>query len=214
MRKRLTLALAIVVVFAMGATAATIQSHDQLFTDVPESHTHVNDIHWAAENGIIFGYQGAGGTFESGNTYGPGDPITRAQAASVLHRYHQRFGGSGGAEGPAGPQGPQGPQGPAGPAGAAGVAGYEVHNREARFGPGAVKVSVSCPEGTVALGGGFASDAGDTASLNITTSQPIYVGPGDTSGWEVAGTFDAEKGKVNVKAWVTCAQVGQASNSN
>ena len=106
LKKKTIIASAIVLAFATGATAATTLAHQDLFTDVPETHTHRTAIHWAADNGIIYGDLGAGATFEDGNTFGPSDYTTRGQLASILKRYHDRFGGSGG-----GTEGPQGPQG-------------------------------------------------------------------------------------------------------
>lgn len=44
-------------------------------------HTHEDAIRWAASEGIVEGY--------TGGRFRPNEPITRAQMAAMLHRYHQ-----------------------------------------------------------------------------------------------------------------------------
>lgn len=101
----------------IGAVAYGQELLDHVFSDVPDTHTHAADIEWAAANGLIFGY--------GDGTFGPEDPVTRAQVTTMIRRYEENLGGSGGGQGPAGPAGPQGPAGPAGPAGPQGPAGSE-----------------------------------------------------------------------------------------
>lgn len=124
--------------------------------------------------------------------------------------------GQDGARGPVGPQGPQGeqgeagPQGPAGPAGAAGapgkdgVSGYVIEGPEARWSNGAGTTTASCPDGKVALGGGFTVQGIRGGDAVVKTSQPVYVSQTNASGWQVSGVAT---GEANVKAWVICASV-------
>ena len=49
------------------------------FSDVANGAWYADPVAWAAENGIVAG-------FEDG-TFGPNDPITREQMASILYRY-------------------------------------------------------------------------------------------------------------------------------
>ena len=49
------------------------------FTDVPSEQYYVDAVIWAAENDIVNGY--------GNNRFGPNDPITREQMASILYRY-------------------------------------------------------------------------------------------------------------------------------
>lgn len=51
---------------------------DRIFSDVPASAWYAQAVRWAAESGIVSGYDD--GTFR------PDEPITRAQAVSLLHR--------------------------------------------------------------------------------------------------------------------------------
>lgn len=50
-----------------------------VFTDVPEGQFYTDPVAWASANGIVNGYED--GTFR------PGDPITREQIVTMLHRY-------------------------------------------------------------------------------------------------------------------------------
>lgn len=56
-----------------------------LFPDVPDGSTHAGSIRWAADQGLIEGYED--GTFR------PGEPVTRGQLATVLHRQHLNLAG-------------------------------------------------------------------------------------------------------------------------
>ncbi|MBO4897862.1 MAG: S-layer homology domain-containing protein [Clostridia bacterium] len=49
------------------------------FEDIPEDAWYVDDIRWAAEHGIIKGYDD--------KTFGPDDKITREQAVAMMQRY-------------------------------------------------------------------------------------------------------------------------------
>ena len=72
--------------------------------------------------------------------------------------------------GPAGPQGPQGPQGPGGP-----LTGVTVQTTVAPsdLGDGtSASYNVACPEGQVALGGGYRGDDQDSEATEIASSRP------------------------------------------
>lgn len=51
------------------------------FTDVPKGQWYTDAVAWASANGVVNGY--AGGAF------GPLDPVTREQTATILYRYTQ-----------------------------------------------------------------------------------------------------------------------------
>ena len=49
------------------------------FTDVPAGQWYTDAVNWAVERGIISGY--------GNGTFGPNDPVTREQLATILYRY-------------------------------------------------------------------------------------------------------------------------------
>lgn len=85
------------------------------------------------------------------------------------------------------------------------VPGYTVTNTEVRWHAGNKNESaISCAEGQVALGGGYAMSGtanGDVADVHVNADEPMYSG-GVATGWHVTGSA---AGEVNVKAWVICA---------
>lgn len=72
MRKGLVIGLTAGLMLALLGTAAA----DHIFPDVPDDHTHASGIHWAAEHGLVEG-------FDDG-TFRPGRAVTRAQLATIL----------------------------------------------------------------------------------------------------------------------------------
>jgi hypothetical protein len=78
MRRIIIIALAFTVVVAVAGTAAATH----IFSDVPDTSTHAGGIEWAATNGIVLG--------RTDGTYGPQDPVTRGQLATMLERFHDR----------------------------------------------------------------------------------------------------------------------------
>jgi len=54
------------------------------FQDVPANQWYANAVAWAAENGIVSGY--------GNGRFGPDDPITREQLATILYRYAGKMG--------------------------------------------------------------------------------------------------------------------------
>ncbi len=61
-------------------------------------------------------------------------------------------------------------------------------------------MSVSCPAGTVALGGGYQS----TSPVNVSASSPTAGG----AGWTVTVNRSSGKGAYTVTVTATCAQAG------
>ena len=94
----------IISIFAVLAVTATAGAVVAGFPDVPDDHTHANGIEWAAENGLMVGYN-------NGN-FGPEDPVLRGQLATIFLRYDSTLDDSGSGGGGQGPRGPAGPQGP------------------------------------------------------------------------------------------------------
>ena len=60
-----------------GSPAVSTSSFD----DVAAGEYYANGVSWAAANGVVSGY--------GNNLFGPNDPITREQMATILHRYAQ-----------------------------------------------------------------------------------------------------------------------------
>lgn len=54
------------------------------FADVPENTWYTDAVAWAAEQGIVTGYDAA--------TFGPDNPVTREQFAAMLYRYAKSLG--------------------------------------------------------------------------------------------------------------------------
>lgn len=71
-------AQAAVVLYRMAGCPKT--AYEERFPDVPEGQYYTDAVIWASKNGIITGYTGSG-------TFGPSDPITREQLATMLYRY-------------------------------------------------------------------------------------------------------------------------------
>jgi Collagen triple helix repeat (20 copies) len=127
--------------------------------------------------------------------------------------------GSAGPSGPAGATGPAGPAGPAGPTGPAGVVGevYEQNSVSFPVGltpPGIESVSVTCPQGYVATGGGFGLSGPQGIGGNATEKWiPVFddatTPNGVPSGWEVGlaetGTAGNVPGNYVLNAYVYCA---------
>lgn len=57
------------------------------FSDVPAGEYYAQAVGWAHANGVVSGYGGN----ESG-TFGPKNPITREQLATILYRYAGKMG--------------------------------------------------------------------------------------------------------------------------
>ena len=70
------------VLYNMEDTPAV--SGDSGFSDVDSGDWYFDAVTWAAENGIMDGYEGS--------TFGPVDDVTREQVAVVLYRYAQAKG--------------------------------------------------------------------------------------------------------------------------
>jgi hypothetical protein len=133
------------------------------------------------------GPQGPAGPAGAVGPQGPAGPVGPA--------------GADGADGEDGARGPAGPTGTAGPVGPAGVSGYELVTNQVGFsGNGAKTVGVTCPAGTVALGGGYQS----SAPVNVSASSPTSGG----AGWTVTVNRSSGKGAYTVTVTATCAQVG------
>jgi hypothetical protein len=110
-----------------------------------------------------------------------------------------------GAAGPAGPTGPDGPTGPTGaigPPGPAGAIGY-VGGQEAVTLPagGSLQLhSARCPDGTVALNGGY-STYPSPKQVAVYASRPAE----DHKGWSVTAANNGSSA-VTEFIWVTCAR--------
>jgi hypothetical protein len=106
-----------------------------------------------------------------------------------------------GPRGPQGPQGLQGPQGPAGPPGRQGppgespVAAVDVVSN----GPSVSPVSVSCPSGEFATGGGAEAQSG-----MLQTSAPTVGVDGFPNGWVAISVATDGATPTQVTAWAVC----------
>jgi hypothetical protein len=100
-----------------------------------------------------------------------------------------------GEPGPQGPAGPVGPQGPAGPAGPSGISGAQVvSNTHAKSAIDVfTTVSVTCPEGKVAVSGGYELESTDiwgediSDPIRVRDSRPL-ISNGTPTGWQVHAT--------------------------
>ena len=70
-------ALIVVAAALLTIPGAAVATH--VFTDVGDSNVHAPAIEWAASSGVTAGCG-------DGTSYCPGDPVTRAQMATFLHR--------------------------------------------------------------------------------------------------------------------------------
>jgi hypothetical protein len=73
---RRTLTIAVVAAFFAGIATTAAATH--LFPDVPDDSVHAEGIEWAVFRGIIEG--------RVDGTFGPNDPVTRGQLATMLQR--------------------------------------------------------------------------------------------------------------------------------
>ena len=119
-----------------------------------------------------------------------------------------------GDEGPAGPQGEPGPQGEAGPQGEPGISNITT---EFEVGPGNSlgykSLSLDCPDGMTALGGG-GSAWGNTNEVALIVSVPSATVLGGTPiGWSVAAEeIDGTNEDWGLTVFVVCANVADSGN--
>jgi hypothetical protein len=139
------------------------------------------------------GPQGQPGTQGDTGPQGlPGDAGLQGDPGAQGDTGPQGLPGDTGPQGPQGPQGDTGPQGPQGEPGQSGTSGATVVSHNAN----ATTVSVSCPTGTVATGGG-----GKSNSYNVTQSYPTVSAGSTPNGWTVV--FSGSTGSNT--AYVICA---------
>lgn len=105
-----------------------------------------------------------------------------------------------GLTGPAGPTGPQGPAGPAGGLPASGIQVVRVASEQIPVGLNSA-VTASCPEGTLAVGGGF--EDVQTPGIRVFRSTTVITANKPT-GWHV-GFKNESVIPLNVYAIVVCA---------
>ena len=124
--------------------------------------------------------------------------------------------GAQGAQGAQGAAGQDGTNGTNGTNGKDGVSGYEVVAKEVALPAGGadaapVAVTASCPEGKVALGGGYKVDS---PASNVQVFHSMGAGLTKTeagtwisTGWDLK--VQNPGGKTNITAFVTCAAIGK-----
>ena len=103
-------------------------------------------------------------------------------------------------KGPEGSDGPTGPAGPQGATGSAGLSGVEVVSppTPTNVGPGSiVSITVVCPTGKVAIGGGFR-----TATTMYATAS--YPDPANHQWWHVS-VYNATGATAPVTLYAVCA---------
>jgi hypothetical protein len=112
--------------------------------------------------------------------------------------------GPAGPMGPSGPQGPRGETGPVGPQGSAGVSGRQTvaATSSGYTAPGEKRVSASCPDGKLVIGGGGQIEGQGPVALTVSRPAP------DQRAWEATGReMQAPVGAWSVTAHVVCAYV-------
>ena len=106
-----------------------------------------------------------------------------------------------GPPGVAGPAGPAGARGPDGAPGRDGVSGYEIVSAESGLSSADKGVTVTCPEGKRATGGGYWLLAILEESVRIDYDAPVDGG----RGWRVsASETTAETGSWGFAVWAVC----------
>lgn len=111
---------------------------------------------------------------------------------------------------PAGPEGPAGAAGAVGAAGKDGVSGLSVDGPQKTVPKGFSTVTLPCPEGKKAIGGGLKWDTGSTTAADVLLngSYPSDLtevdGVSTAASWTVALTNNDPKGQITVQPFVTC----------
>ena len=189
----------IISVLALSALAATAGAIVAGFPDVPDDHTHANGIAWAAENGLMVGY-------DNGN-FGPEDPVLRSQLATIFLRYDNTLDDAG-----SGPAGPAGPAGAAGAQGPPGASEYTVFTITQDFGPGGIGGSWcgapnanATDQGWVPVSGGIQFAPADvTAGAGVAGMWPNFDDPLNP-GWTVQVTSAVDPGPATL--YTVCIKV-------
>ncbi|MCF0123996.1 MAG: S-layer homology domain-containing protein, partial [Ruminiclostridium sp.] len=81
------LSRAMLVTILWRITGEPVVNYALTFSDVPEGTWYTEAVRWAASEGIVKGY--------GDGTFGPNDPVTREQLATILYRYEQVVKGGG-----------------------------------------------------------------------------------------------------------------------
>jgi hypothetical protein len=207
--RRLWLLMAVmaVTVAALTATAtvAAMAASDR-FGDVAPGHPHEAGIGFAVDSGVTAGCG-------DGSNYCPGNPVTRDQMATFLHRLSGHSPDAAPSvdaatvQGmtPADLKGQDGNDGRDGADGQDGVSGWQLVEQEQLFGvtgSGDPEVSVSCPAGTKALGGGFSQSGSSTHPA--LDSRPME----DGAGWQVRLDGEADTTwKFSATVYAICAEM-------
>ena len=151
----------------VGVSAAANQS----FTDVPSDHLFHGDIEWMKESGVTRGCNPPANT-----EYCPEDNTTRGEMAAFFHRFANsqtvdagwleghsadeflRKDEAGDLEDLRGEPGPQGPQGEPGLVSTQDVTLLTAGQGDAAFVAAGNTYTVWCPDGQVAISGGYTTD--------------------------------------------------------
>jgi hypothetical protein len=118
--------------------------------------------------------------------------------------------GATGSQGPTGPKGDAGAVGPAGPIGPTGISGYEVVTRTKalRIGGDQDDLTVTCPAGKVAIGGGGWTDNYKSAMGPSVPVSNGVIGANPATGWYVQlRSIDVLFQNGNLTVSVICANV-------
>ena len=102
------------------------------------------------------------------------------------------------------PQGPKGDKGDTGDKGAPGVSGYEIVTQATTITNTLLSVSVACPAGKKAFGGGVRSNTWTLgAGPYVVSSTPNAAG----TGWDTRMSFHSAAGTATVTAYAVCGSV-------
>lgn len=178
MRRARTRRLLILAAAVTLLSIPTVAFAVHVFDDVEDASTHADGIHYVADAGITVGCDA--------NNYCPGDPLTRGQMATFIHRQ------SGNAPGVA----------PS--VNAASIAEVvQVSDHNSIAGSAVNSASVSCPDGMLATGGG-AQTTSPTGWVQAH-SRPLA----DSSGWTAQYVqIDGLLGTNTTTVWAQCIAVG------
>jgi hypothetical protein len=137
----------------------------------------------------------SGGAFAAGQALIPGSSI-KPHSIPLSALTPAAIAALRGQEGPQGPAGPQGPPGGSDPSKV-----FLVTGQPAEVAPGTISgASVSCPSGSIALGGG-----GTTGGGKLVSQQPLVTSPGSSQpvGWVATADNDTSI-PVTVEATAIC----------
>ena len=82
---QLSRGMLVYLLYTMNGSVDTTEAKEMTFQDVPANAYYTDAVVWAVNNGIIAGY--------NDTAFGPNDPLTKEQFATILYHYEKMQGG-------------------------------------------------------------------------------------------------------------------------